>query len=67
MQVLREAIAAIESARFTGKGDRIKVQHMLAEIEWIVRYTFEQALEDYATSGVTIAQKELRAALACTH
>ncbi|EOD23090.1 hypothetical protein EMIHUDRAFT_195665 [Emiliania huxleyi CCMP1516] len=45
LEVLEEACGAIGSSRFTGKGDAEKVLQMLAEFEWIVRSTFQQALE----------------------
>ena len=44
-RVLREASRAIDEARFTGKGDREKVKRMLAEVEWVIKVTFEQLLE----------------------
>ena len=60
-KVLDEACHAIEKARFTGKADQVMVPQMLAAFEWIFRSTFEQALEDYATSGATIGRKEQEA------
>ena len=60
-EVLDEACRAIEKARFTGKADQVMVPQMLAEFEWTFRSTFEQALEDYATSGATIGRKEQEA------
>ena len=60
-KVLDEACRAIEKARFTGKADQVMVPQMLAAFEWIFRSTFEQALEDYATSGATIGRKEQEA------
>ena len=53
-EVLDEACDAIEKARFTGSADSVTVPHMLAEFEYIVGSTFEQAPEDYATSGLTL-------------
>ena len=53
-EVLAEACDAIEKARFTGTADSVTVPHMLAEFEYIVGSTFEQALEDHATSGATL-------------
>ena len=47
-RVLRETTRAIgdeRRTRFTGKGDRLIVQRMLAEVEWIVRMSFEQQME----------------------
>ena len=60
-KVLDEACRAIENARFTGKADKVMVPQMLAAFEWSFRSTFEQALEDYATSGATIGRKEQEA------
>ena len=60
--VLDEACRAIAKARFTGKADRVMVPQMLAEFEWIVRSTFEQALEQHADSGVAIRPADLQAA-----
>eukprot|EP00315_Gephyrocapsa_oceanica_P007729 CAMPEP_0185303880 /NCGR_PEP_ID=MMETSP1363-20130426/14378_1 /TAXON_ID=38817 /ORGANISM="Gephyrocapsa oceanica, Strain RCC1303" /LENGTH=139 /DNA_ID=CAMNT_0027901041 /DNA_START=1 /DNA_END=420 /DNA_ORIENTATION=- len=57
-KVLKEACCAIEKARFTGKADQVMVPQMLAAFEWIFRSTFEQALEDYTTSGATIGRRE---------
>ncbi|EOD27499.1 hypothetical protein EMIHUDRAFT_366582, partial [Emiliania huxleyi CCMP1516] len=54
LTVLEEAFAAIGSSRFTGKGDAAKVLQMLAEFEWVVRSTFQQALECHARSGATL-------------
>ena len=53
-EVLDEACRAIEKARFAGKGDDVTVTQMLAEFEWTFRSTFEEALEDHATSGATL-------------
>ena len=59
--VLDEACAAIAKAKFTGKADEVTVPHMLAAFEWIVRSTFEQALERHATSGATLPPAARRA------
>ena len=61
-EVLDEARRAIAKARFTGKADKVMVPQMLAEFEWIVRSTFEQALEQHADSGVAIRPADLQAA-----
>ena len=42
--VLEAAFADIDGATFVGRGDRPKVQFMLAELEWIMKTAMEQVM-----------------------
>lgn len=44
-QVLAQAARAINAATFTGKGDRVVVLRLLAELEWLIKGGVEQAFE----------------------
>ena len=47
-EYLSQALEAIEHAAFTGKGDKPKVQLLLAKLEWLIRSAVE---EDASISG----------------
>ena len=51
VDVLEAAFAEIDAATFVGRGDRPKVQFMLAELEWIMKTAMEQAALAPLVSG----------------
>jgi hypothetical protein len=53
-KLLEQTFKALEGAHFVGKGDRQKVQQMLAEFEWLMKTAMEQATQDYAGGDLTI-------------
>ena len=46
---VEHAVTCIQEAFFTGKGDKPKVQMLLAQLEWLIRGAVE---EDAASSGL---------------
>ena len=57
---LHEALEAIKNATFTGKGDKPKVQMLLAKLEWTIRTAFEEAAVGSGHEGQTIDPKIVR-------
>ena len=55
------AIADATRTRFTGKGDRADVQRLLADIDWIIKTSFDQLLELMAGHEAEPDPKDVRA------
>jgi hypothetical protein len=54
-ELLAATIENINGAKFVGKGDKPMVQHMLSELDWIMKTAAEQATARHAAeSGLTV-------------
>ena len=60
--VLEATTAAIEKAKFVGKGDKLMVTQLFAELEWTVKTVMEQARLQDTASGLTLPPAMVRRA-----
>ena len=59
---LQHALEDIEHAAFTGKGDKPKVQLLLAGLEWVIRGAVEEDASISGLGGRTVSPALLRRA-----